>query len=188
MESYEEVQKFERPATGSGSRPASSGGLSPEHNLLKILFTDLKETTKVQNELSEKNLSLMHLYWDNTGEVSNFADFEARYCLDKGLMSTKEAKEIYNKLEDDFQATVQGALDRIYDACYGSMQTKQSKERLALVKNMKIDELGMVSQMEAMTVFAKIHFNDRTLLLKVNEVYQEVFEEELQMRHLRMMF
>ena len=53
---------------------------------------------------------------------------------------------------------------------------------------MKIDELGMVSQMEAMTVFAKIHYNDRTLLLKVNEVYQEVFEEELQMRHLKMMF
>ena len=99
MESYEEVQKFERPATGSGSRPASSGGLSPEHNLLKILFTDLKETTKVQNELSEKNLSLMHLYWDNTGEVSNFADFEARYCLDKGLMSTQEAGEVYRKLE-----------------------------------------------------------------------------------------
>ena len=102
VDSYEEVQKFERPATASGSRPASGGGLSAEQNLLKILFTDLKETPQVLNALSEKNLSLMHLYWDNSGEVSNFADFEARYCLDKGLMTTPEAGDVYRKLEDDF--------------------------------------------------------------------------------------
>ena len=106
QDSYEEVQKFERPATGGGSRPASSGGLTAEQNLLKILFTDLKETLKVQNDLSAKNLSLMHLYWDKSGEVSNFVDFEARYCLDKELMTTPEAKAVFMKLEDNFQETV----------------------------------------------------------------------------------
>ena len=116
--------------------------------MLKILFTDLKETLKVQNDLSAKNLSLMHLYWDKTGEVSNFVDFEARYCLDKGLMSTPEAKDVYMQLEDNFMEAMQGALDRIYDGCLG-VPSKQSKERFELIKNMNVDELGMVSVSEA---------------------------------------
>ena len=149
VDPYEEVQKFERPATGGSSgKAASSGGFSADQNLLKILFTDLKETLKVQNDLSTKNLSLMHLYWDKTGEVSNFVDFEARYCLDKGLMSTPEAKDVYMQLEDNFMEAMQGALDRIYDGCLG-VPSKQSKERFELIKNMNVDELGMVSVSEA---------------------------------------
>ena len=58
---------------------------------------------------------------------------------------------------------MQGALDRIYDACYG-VPSKQSKERFALIKNMKVDEVGMVSVKDAKMVFTKIHvLNDRQL-------------------------
>ena len=66
---------------------------------------------------------------------------------------------------------MQGALDRIYDACYG-VPSKQSKERFALIKNMKIDEVGMVSARDAKTVFAKIHIlNDNQLLINMNNAY-----------------
>ena len=94
--SDEEIPTFERANDSfKGGRPGSSGGLSPEQNLLKILFTDLKEKPAALNDLAEKNLSLMHLYWGKSGEVSDFVDFEARYCLDKGLMSTPEAKAVW---------------------------------------------------------------------------------------------
>ena len=73
---------------------------------------------------------------------------------------------------------MQGALDRIYDACHG-VPSKQSKENFERVKNMKVDELGMVSITDAQNVFQKIHLMDRVLYLKMNEVYQEVFEEEM---------
>lgn len=74
---------------------------------------------KVVNDLQQKNLSLLHLYWDKTAEESNFTDFEARYCRDKGLMSAPEAKALYTRLRDDFYEVVQEGLDRIYNACYG---------------------------------------------------------------------
>ena len=92
--------------------------------MLKVLFCDLIETPKVQLDLSTKKLSLMHLYWDKSGEVSEFTDFEARYCASgKGLMTTSEAKAVHANLEANFQSAMQEALDRIYDGCF-ELQTK----------------------------------------------------------------
>ena len=85
-------------------------------------------------------------------------------------MSTPEAKAVYTRLRDDFHEVVQEALDRIYNACCG-LPSKQSKELFAHLKNMKVDELGMVSITDAAGVFAKIHLTDRVLYEKMNEVY-----------------
>lgn len=168
----EAAQFNDRASNRGGSRPAS--GHDPEasvqQNLLKILFTDLTETPQVVNALQQKNLSLLHRYWEQTAEESNFSDFEARYCTEKGLMSTPEAKAVYTRLRDDFHEVVQEALDRIYNACCG-LPSKQSKELFAHLKNMKVDELGMVSITDAAGVFAKIHLTDRVLYEKMNEVY-----------------
>ena len=188
-EDEEDVPRFERPSTAGSSRVAAAGGLSAAQNLLKILFTDLSEPLHVQNDLSAKNLSLMHRYWGQPSEAGNFGDFEARYCLEKELMTTPAAREVYMLLQDRFQEAVQAALDRIYDACYGSLPSKQSAERFGLLKSMQVDELGMVSANEAATVFAKIHIlKDRNLLLAVAGVYQEVFVDEMPSKTVMMMF
>lgn len=136
---------------------------NPQHLLLKVIL-----------HRAGKGTIYSLPYWEPEEALPDFAKFTNEVCTSQKILTQQQAKLVYESLRQDSQTFYQSALDLLYNRLVNGHESKQSADGFKLIKDVAVDQNGLVKVIDASKVFVKIHFNDRQILQSLNELEQEI--------------
>ena len=148
--------------------------------MLRVIFANEKMKPRDLQELADSGLSLLHIYWSKEEEVQiDKADFVNQYCIETQTMTKPQATKLVQALNDNFEVTVQKALDVMYNSLRQTNSRKVTQDNLNKVKDLTMDEYGMVSDSHLKVLFNELHNNNNRDVYEVfNDLYVDVTGEE----------
>ena len=90
-------------------------------------------------------------------------------------------------LNTNFATTVQSALNMMFDSLRHS-SSKLNPSLMKKVKDLKLDNKGMMADLSVKQIFAAIHYNDKDLFNKFCGLYEEVTGQDCRYADFQKMF